>query len=118
MDLGAEKLFTPYKVGAKTKLPKLKNLSDFGFENVGVAPRIYPLSLKVLKGGIKDPKAWNAIRKEIVKLTGNRLVVRTDCIQKGIKKFNLPRTDTVDVDSALSWCFEKVKEFTEGGIKE
>jgi len=118
LDLDAAKLFMPYKVGAKTKWPKLQNLSDFDFENVGLAPRIYPLSPKVLKDAKKDRKAWDALKQEVTSLIGNRLVVRTDCIQKGIKKFNLPRTDTMDVDSALAWCLETMRSFAERKIQE
>ena len=118
LDLGAANLFTPYEVGAKTKWPKLQNLSDLHFEDVSLAPRIYSLSPMALRGGHKEPKAWNNLRQEIASLTGNRLVVRTDCIQEGIERFNLPRTDTMDVDSALSWCFETMKNFRERGIEE
>lgn len=118
LNLDAAKLFTAYQVGEKTKWPKLQNLSDFDFENMGLAPRIYPLSPKVLVNARNDRKAWSDLREEVASLTGNRLVVRTDCIQKGIKKFNLPRTDTKDAESALAWCVETMKDFAKREIRE
>ncbi len=118
LNLGAASLLSSYEVGAKTKWPKLQNLSDFDFETLGVAPHIYPLSPKVLNEAQKKQSAWDALRQEMASLTGNRLVVRTDCIQKDIKKFNLPRTDTMDADCALAWCLNTMKKFAELGIKE
>lgn len=118
LDLSLAKLLAPYRVGTETKWPKLKNLSDFDFGDVYPSPRIYPLSPKILKGAQDSYKARDALCKEMVGLTGNRLVVRTDCVQEGVESFNLPRTDTITVEDAIDWCHATMAEFAKRGIHE
>lgn len=98
-----------YTVGTATKWSKLKNLSDFDFDHVRPSPRIYPLVPEVVKNALRDEKSFHRLKAEMISLTGDRLVVRTDCIKEGVGRFNLPRTDTVSVDAALKWCGETIE---------
>lgn len=118
LDLEKATSFSPYKIGSKTKWPKLQNLSDFDFQDGNFPPRIYPLSPKKIFDACASQGSLDALKSELISLTGNRMVVRTDCIQKGIEKFNLPRTDTMTADSALDWCHSKMKLFKDKGISE
>ena len=118
LDLGLAKSLSPFKVGSSTKWPKLQNLSDFDFKEDHPSPRIYPLSPKVLSDAQISPESREALSREMIGLTGNRLVVRTDCVQKGVEKFNLPRTDTMTVDAAIDWCHSTMSELSKRGVKE
>ena len=118
LDLSRKTSFKPYKINTPTRWPKLKNISDFDFDDKKPAPRIYPLSPRRVKAAFGDREAYSSIRDEMVALTGNRLVVRTDCVQKDVPHINLPRTDTMEVESALSWCQRTIRKIEESGISE
>ncbi|MEQ8487268.1 MAG: nucleoside triphosphate pyrophosphohydrolase [Marinovum algicola] len=117
LDLESAKFLKPYKIGSKTKWPKLKNLSDFDFEGDGVfAPKIYPLEPKHLLAACCDQAQYAKLVAEMTALTGDRLVVRTDCVAKGARKFNLPRTDTIGVRDAIEWCKKISANFEAQGV--
>lgn len=118
LNLKAAKSISPYKVGAKTKWPKLQNLSDFDFQDGNSSPRIYALPPSLIEKAQSSKTEFDNLVQEMIALTGNRLVVRTDCIQKGIEKFNLPRTDTMTVAAALEWCLSIMQDFDTRGIVE
>lgn len=118
LNLEKAKIFKPYSIGQPTKWPKLKNLAEFDFDNNNPAPKIYSFSPKLLKSGINERDKRENIITEMVALTGDRLVVRTDCTQKGKGHFNLPRTDTVNAKSAFKWCKSVAKKLESQGIKE
>lgn len=108
----------PYAVGSKTKWPKLKNLSDFDFEEDGIQPpRIYPLDPKRVNSTSRSRKEYQKLVSEMKALTGDKLVVRTDCIQDSVQKFNLPRTDTIGVEDAIKWCRRTISQFEEKGVE-
>jgi len=117
LDLETANDIVPYKVGSRTKWPKLKNLSDFDFEEDGIAPpRIYPLDPTKVSYAMNSKSEYKKLVAEMTALTGNRLVVRTDCIKHGTKKFNLPRTDTIDVEGAIKWCARTLSQFKKQGV--
>ena len=106
----------PYIIGSRTKWPKLKNLSDFDFENDKTfGPKIYPLDPQRVLMAIEDKAEYDKLVSGMKALTGDRLVVRTDCIEKGARKFNLPRTDTIGVEDAIAWCKARIEEFEHEG---
>ncbi|MCP8896351.1 nucleoside triphosphate pyrophosphohydrolase [Shinella daejeonensis] len=118
LDLDKNVSLKPYEIGTQTHWPKLKNLSDFDFNSERASPRIYPLDPKTLKAAFGDQELMSSLKQDMVALTGNRLVVRTDCIQEGIGHFNLPRTDTKTVEDAISWCREKITALEGRGVEE
>lgn len=119
LNLDAATTIKPYKIGSKTKWPKLKNLSDFDFEAEDAqSPRIYPLEPNRITAAMDDKSEYDKLIAAMTALTGNRLVVRTDCIKESANKFNLPRTDTISVEDALHWCEEIIAEFNRQGIEQ
>jgi predicted house-cleaning noncanonical NTP pyrophosphatase (MazG superfamily) len=118
LNIEAMDQFSPYEPGKKTKWPKLQNLTDFDFETTQAPPKIYSLSPKLLKEALQNGELLDKIKQEMVCLTGDKLVVRTDCIQKNVKSFNLPRTDTMNVKNALKWCSQVMSKFQGSGILE
>lgn len=118
LDLEAANSIAPYNIGSKTKWPKLKNLTDFDFDERGIpSPRIYPLEPKRIKAAMGDPTEYAKLVAEMKALTGDRLVIRTDCIKDSTKKFNLPRTDTVGVEDAIRWCDRTIAQFETQGVE-
>jgi predicted house-cleaning noncanonical NTP pyrophosphatase (MazG superfamily) len=110
---------SPYKIGTSTNWPKLQNLSDFDYEDEDVpSPRIYPLEYSRIASAISDEAAYQKLSVEMKALTGDRLVVRTDCIEESTSKFNLPRTDTISVADAISWCNSTASDLAKKGVKE
>lgn len=117
LDLDIETDLRPYKIGSKTKWPKLKNLSDFDFESDRIfSPRIYPLDPRRVLSAFDNRAEYNKLVADMKALTGDRLVVRTDCVKKGTRKFNLPRTDTIDVENAIAWCKARIEDFELEGV--
>lgn len=116
LDLDAASILHPFDVVSDTRWKKLENLKDFDFGGDKPTPRIYPLAPKM----IQDAKADTALRKqligEMVALTGDRMVVRTDCDQAGVEPFNLPRTDTVSAEAAFDWCVNNMAELENRGV--
>ncbi|WP_354505200.1 nucleoside triphosphate pyrophosphohydrolase [Limibacillus sp. MBR-115] len=109
----------PYQIGTSTKWPKLQNLSDFDFEDQDVlSPRIYPLEPNRIASAVSDEAAYKKLSLEMKALTGDRLVVRTDCIKESASRFNLPRTDTISVEDAIKWCHSISSDFVKQGVKE
>ena len=41
-----------------------------------------------------------------------------ECVQKGIDRFNLPRTDTTSVENALEWCGKIIADFEKRSISK
>lgn len=107
-----------YEIGTETPWPKLRNLSDFDFDNTKPGPRIYPLSPNLVRECRTDVDLLEDVTQEIIALTGDRLVVRTDCVQHGIQGLNLPRTDTVNARTALEWCLGVIGEFQEKDVQD
>jgi len=119
LDLEAPNSILPYKIGSRTKWPKLKNLSDFDFDEDHIQPpRIYPLEPTRVIAAIKNKKEFGKLETEMKALTGDRLVVRTDCIKVGAKKFNLPRTDTINVEEAIKWCNKTILKLEKEGVEK
>jgi predicted house-cleaning noncanonical NTP pyrophosphatase (MazG superfamily) len=118
LNLEAATTLKPYKIGTETKWLKLQNLSDFDFQDGNPAPRIYPLSPSRIVTAKQSKGKYEKLKSEMVALTGDRLVVRTECIQKGVDKFNLPRTDTMSVNEALNWCSEIIADFEKRDISK
>lgn len=116
LNLGYPGQLTAYSIGSATEWPKLRNLSEFDFDEQNPGPRIYPLAPQLILEGASDAHLLASLTAEIVALTGDRLVVRTDCIQGGIEGFNLPRTDTVSAARALEWCAEVIDKFVAKNI--
>ncbi|WP_195820668.1 nucleoside triphosphate pyrophosphohydrolase [Roseobacter sp. MH60115] len=117
LDLEAKTTIAPYKVGSRTKWPKLKNLSDFDFGiDSAPSPRIYPLDPNRVISALSDKSEYKRLVVEMKALTGDRLVVRTDCIKESTNKFNLPRTDTIDVENAIKWCGDTLSQFAKQGV--
>ncbi len=117
LDLEAENSISPYEIGSKTKWPKLMNLTDFDFDKKEMpSPKIYPLDPERVKSAMSDTSIHAKLVTEMKALTGDRLVVRTDCIKEKTRKFNLPRTDTVGVEDAIRWCADTICEFENQGV--
>jgi len=109
----------PYRIDSKTKWPKLKNLSEFDFEDDAIqAPRIYPLEPKRIVSAMNNKTEYDKLVSEMKALTGDRLVVRTDCIKVSANKFNLPRTDTIGVEDAIAWCSKTISQFETQGVEK
>lgn len=117
LNLSHEVRFSAYEIGTTTRWPKLKNLSDFDFNNKNLGPRIYPLSPSLVLECESNVGTREEVIEDIIALTGNRLVVRTDCVQDGIKDLNLPRTDTASAATALTWCLDVISDFQEKGVE-
>ncbi|SEK32832.1 Predicted house-cleaning noncanonical NTP pyrophosphatase, all-alpha NTP-PPase (MazG) superfamily [Roseovarius azorensis] len=118
LNLEAANDIRPYTIGSRTKWPKLKNLSDFDFEDDGIQPpRIYPLEPMRVVSAIRNKKELDKLVTEMKALTGNRLVVRTDCIKDNTGKFNLPRTDTIGAEDAIRWCSRTISQFEKQGVE-
>jgi len=98
------KILRPYSIGSQTEWTKLKNLSEFDFDNDNPGPRIYPLTAREFFESLSSPNSRNNICEEIKLVTGDRAVVRTDCKQPGVRQYNLPRTDTESAAGAYDWC--------------
>ena len=117
LDLETPTEIKPFKVGTKTKWPKLKNLSDFDFDEDRVlSPKIYQLAPNRVLAAIKSQADYQKLTTEMKALTGDCLVVRTDCIKDGRRTFNLPRTDTINVENAIEWCGKVISKFESDGV--
>ncbi len=117
LDLGVKTELKPYKVGSRTKWAKLKNLSDFDFSSEGrPSPKVYPLEPKRVLAACANKTQRASLEDEIAALTGDCLVVRTDCIQKDTQSFNLPRTDTINATQAVKWCESVIRKYEQDGI--
>ncbi len=118
LDLEAETDIKPYQIGEDTIWPKLRNLSDFDFEEDGILPpRIYPLNPQRVVEALRSSSKYKKLVFEIRALTGDRLVVRTDCIKDKTNVFNLPRTDTINAEDAVRWCGATIEKFKEKGVE-
>lgn len=117
LNLDAASILRPFRVDASTRWNKLQNLQDFDFGAGRPAPRIYPLEPQLIEKARQDASLNRQLVDEMVSLTGDRMVVRTDCSQEGVEPFNLPRTDTVTAREALCWCIAKLAEFKSRGIQ-
>ena len=116
LNLQQKTRFQPYKVGEETRWAKLRNQTDFDFRSSRPAPRIYPLPPAELKASLSSTEDRRKLIDEMIALTGDRLVVRTDCDHKDVASFNLPRTDTMSVGSALDWCEGVISDFDNRGV--
>jgi len=103
------KLLKQYEIGADTPWKKLKNLSDFDFNEQKEKPIIFQLPGELLNKISSNEQLRNELVAEILGVTNDRVVVRTDCSKRGYRSFNLPRTDTVTAVNAVSWCEETLK---------
>lgn len=110
LNLDAASILKPFDVNTDTRWKKLQNLQDFDFGVSSPAPRIYPLEPQLVEKARLDTRLKQQLVDEMVSLTGDRMVVRTDCNQEGVEPFNLPRTDTVTAEEAFHWCIEKSAE--------
>ena len=115
--VGVQSHLTQYQIGSDTKWKKLKNLSEFDFESVGTGPVIHLLSSDTVIASENTATTRRSLIDEISMATGNRVVVRTDCCQPDARVFNLPRTDTVTAEEAVSWCVSTLSDLEAEGIR-
>lgn len=116
-DLSKLTLLEQYEIGAETPWKKLKNLSDFDFDVQDEKPIIFQLPGQLVNQICDNEKLKSNLVAEILGVTNDRVVVRTDCSKKGYRSFNLPRTDTVSAVNAVSWCEETLKQLHEDEVE-
>lgn len=114
----AQENLKQYQIGTETRWKKLRNLSEFGFDSTGTAPIIFELPSASITRASHEPAYRDSLVGEIESITGNRAVVRTDVDQDGFPRFNLPRTDTVCAEEAVSWCQIQLQQLAEKGASQ
>ncbi|WP_298257564.1 hypothetical protein [uncultured Litoreibacter sp.] len=116
LDFHATTLMEPYKVGTLTKWKKLKNLSDFDFDDVEFAPKIFHLKGETVESSINDQKKSAILINELRAVTADRAVVRTESCDQRLQAFNMPRTDTCSAADAVEWCQKQILAHIADGI--
>jgi len=107
-DPKAATVFNLYKLGDKTRWKKLKNLRDFDFtaEN---CPRLFWATGEDIDAAIRGGAA--KLSEEIDRITAGRAVIRMEVISETVKSFNMPRTDTVDGQSAIKFLSDNLLHY-------
>ncbi|WP_444668424.1 nucleoside triphosphate pyrophosphohydrolase [Cereibacter changlensis] len=106
-----------FDIGSETRWKKLRNLSEFDFNEQSQAPRLYELDAVRFKEVSSNSASAKGLGEELRLVTSNRAVVRTEVDQEGFPRFNLPRTDTVTAEDALKWCGEALEVLCERGAQ-
>ncbi|MDP2698700.1 nucleoside triphosphate pyrophosphohydrolase [Thalassospira sp.] len=106
-----------YEIGSHTKWKKLKNLSEFDFEEQHSQPIIFQLSGTDVVQTSGDQEKRLELVHEIKRVTNDRAVVRTDCGKEDFRSFNLPRTDTVTAEAAVDWCEKTLNALQTEGVE-
>lgn len=82
---------------------KLRNIRDFWVDAEAPRHHMYVISGDSVVDALGSDIGTKMLIAEIDKLTGGRAVLRTDCKDPKVPRFNLPRTNTVNGDKAVSW---------------
>lgn len=82
---------------------KLKNIRDFWVDAEAPRHHMYVVSGDSVVEALSSDLGTKMLIAEINKLTGGRAVLRTDCKDPKVPRFNLPRTNTVNGNKAAGW---------------
>jgi predicted house-cleaning noncanonical NTP pyrophosphatase (MazG superfamily) len=107
--------FRRYRIQEDTPWKKLNNLRDFWIGKEPPKHRLYYAAADEVEKLLFDRANRKKLITEINHLTSSRAVLRTDCRDKNIRAFNLPRTHTVNGEEAVLWLDETIAEMKSRG---
>ena len=116
-ELDAPKFFEPYKIETDQVWKKLSNIRDFWIGPKPPRHRLFFATANRLSKVLKDKPLRRKLIAEINQLTDGRAVLRTDCSNREVRAFNLPRTTTIDGRSAARWLDKTIPEMKKKGAK-
>ena len=95
---------------------KLKNIRDFWVDADPPRHHMYVVSGDSVVEALSSDFDRRRLIAEIDKLTGGRAVLRTDCKDPTVPRFNLPRTNTVSGEKASVWLKDTITSMLARGV--
>ncbi len=108
-------VFQRYHPGTSTPWHKLKNVTDFATGGEIPPHRLFYAVAKTVASALQSAEGALALASEIDNLTAGRAVLRTDTLTRG---YNLPRTHTVDGNSAVEWLRKQIAHWIGQAVSE
>ncbi|HEY0027232.1 MAG TPA: nucleoside triphosphate pyrophosphohydrolase [Allosphingosinicella sp.] len=106
-----QRCFKLHRIQDDTPWKKLNNIRDFWVGKDPPKHQLFYATADEVMASLESDGGL-LLREEIDHLTSRRAVIRTDCRDPSVKVFNLPRTHTVDGQTALQWLRETTEEMT------
>ncbi|SFR97199.1 nucleoside triphosphate pyrophosphohydrolase [Sphingomonas jatrophae] len=111
-------IFTLYRVQDDPPWRKLRNIRDFWTGSEPPRHQLFFAGGDELAALLVREDGAAALASEIDRLTGGRAVLRTDCKDPKVKSFNLPRTHTVNGETAARWVSQTLSDLSSGGVAQ